>query len=137
MLLEDSQIINALSIHYTKEDSYLDSAIENFKRLNSTINEYLQSNQQKKIHFKKEKESNIFKIRLKKILNFLKDNCDEYKKSKNNRNEYDYFLSPAEKLIHPELFFSSIELSKLNILNLIFRGKYKFNDFYRLEKVKG
>ena len=98
------------------------------------MNEFVKINQLNKVDETEEKESDrLINERLK----HLDDLCGEYIESRRNAKGNDDLLSPEEKLVHPELFFSSHELQKLNILNLIYRGKYNFNPyFYNSEKVR-
>ena len=91
-------------------------------------------NQIKKF-YNAEGKKNIILINEK--LKLLDDLCDEYIESRKYANGNNDLLSPEEKLIHPELFFTSHEFQKLNILNLIYRGKYKYSQhFYKSEKVR-
>ena len=65
--------------------------------------EYMQTNQLIKANDREEKENDRF---IKEKLKLLVDLSDEYNESKKNSIFAVDLLSPMQKLIHPELFFS-------------------------------
>jgi len=81
-------------------------------------------------------EENEIDYLIKEKLKLFEELLDSYEESKLNMNKNDAILSSDEKLAIPELFFSMHELQKLNILNLIFRGKYRYGRYdFCTEKV--
>ena len=81
-------------------------------------------------------EENEIDYLIKEKLKLFEELLDSYEESKLNMNKNDAILSSVDKLAIPELFFSMHELQKLNILNLIFRGKYRYGRYaFCTEKV--
>jgi hypothetical protein len=115
------------------DNNFLEASIESFKRLITALKEYKKINEQKKNKNNEENETDyLIKAKLKLFENLL----DSYEESKLNKNKNDAILSSVDKLAIPELFFSMHELQKLNILNLIFRGKYRYGRYaFCTEKV--
>lgn len=76
---------------------------------------------------------------IKEKINELNNLLDAYKESPKIKFE-EFSNSETNKslfLIHADLFFSSKHLKKLNVHNLIFKGKLSVDHyFYFLEKVK-
>ena len=98
------------------------------------------SNNNDKLEITNNKQSNEEKNKIL-LINLINESKSLTKVSENN-NKLDKIDNEIENklfLNHPELFFSSDELQPLNIVNMIYKGKYwpnERNNFFELKKVK-